>query len=190
MQKKQNYRKRIFPCKGILSCAMSSILLLWNCSCIFRSQDSAEQVLSRELDYTSLYAERISRIREKKIFEEKYLIFCADADFPSSAMGSLRKELEKEQIRLKRLPAAESPMLLNFLRNGKADLIAGRFSPDLLRNRKLFPFPVSPAEKETVPYCFVIRMGNERLKELLGRIPFTPQGNRKKEWQSHENRKK
>lgn len=165
------------------------LVLQYGCS-LFTEQEDAGESLRKELDFSTLYAERISLEREKRIMEEKRIVFCTERGFPSSWIASLEQELFKEGIHLQKMLPAEKTELISFLRSGKADLIAGRFSPESLRNRRLDPVRIFSGEKEGVADCLVIRAEGKFLKDLLNKIPLTPLNNMQKRPSSHANRKK
>lgn len=145
------------------------LLFLNGCSSFF----SGGKTLHED-SFSALYEERITLTREKEIFEKKSLIFCGAKEFPSDLLKQLQEALEKEQIRLKILPEAEPFLLSSFLRSGKADLIAGRFTPKQIRSWHLMPLEIRTGDKDQSEseYCFAIRSSSSRLKALLEKIPF------------------
>ena len=164
-------------CRFAVCGIVFSWILLWNCSCssYFQAEDEI-------MDYTSLYRERISKVREERFQKRKILTFCCTDDFPVSLRNALQKELEKEQIFLEILVAGDDPSLPgSFLRRGRVDLIAGVFTPEQVREWKLFPALNLPGISGNKSYCLAIRQGDLYLENLLKKIRLLPEEKMEKE---------
>lgn len=87
---------------------------------------------------------------------------------------AVRNALKKESIRLKIITVSGRESLSRMLRAARADLIAGAFTPDEVRDLHLLPLlPYTGADGRS-SYCFAARRGDHLLENLLG--PMTETG--------------
>ena len=138
-------------------------LLLPGCS-LFRSEPVSA---SPDGDYV----ERVVLPRTEQQLERKELVLALwtgpENKVETAAAGAA---LEKEKIRLKIIGISRREVLSSMLRAGRADLIAGAFTPEEIRTLNLLPVLAYSGTDGKSRYCFAVRRGDFMLENLLGPV--------------------
>ena len=116
----------------------------------------------------SLYAERLGRPLTERRLECKELILALCESRESSLETSrLRTVLEKNRIKLKIIRISDRNALSAMVRSGRADLIAGAFSPEEIRSLHLLPVLPYTGMDGKSQFCLAVRYDDHILEKLL-----------------------
>ena len=117
----------------------------------------------------SLYTERISRPQtERQLQREELVLAVPDSSESSREIGLLRQVLEKEKIRLKVIRLSDRDRLSALVRSGRADVMAGAFTPKEIRSMHLLPVLSYKSSDGKNQFCFAVRHDDHILENLLG----------------------
>lgn len=137
-----------------------SVLLLGGCA-----TGRPDPAASNDSD---LYAERIVRPRTERQLEKKQLVLAVlDGPEADREIEVARKALEPQQIGLTAVRVNSRSALSGLVRSGRADLMAGAFTADEIRQLRLLPV-LSYAGPGRKTCCFAVRSADRKLEELLG----------------------
>lgn len=127
-------------------------------------------------DDSDLYAERIARPRTERQLEKKQLVLAVlDGPGADREIELARKALASQRIELSAVRVRSRSALSGLVRSGRADLMAGAFTADEIRQLRLLPvLPYAGAGRK--PCCFAVRSGDRQLEELLGAAENKPSG--------------
>ena len=126
------------------------------------------------------YAERIGIPRTHGQLERKELVLALYETLESGLeKESLETILKKDKIRLKIIRIANRDMLPPIVRSGRADLIAGAFTPEEIRAFHLLPVLPYTGTDGTTQYCLAARYQDDILETMLGKVAL-PEKNTEK----------
>ena len=80
----------------------------------------------------------------------------------------LRQVLDREKIRLKIILLSDRDALSALVRSGRADVMAGTFTPKEIRSLHLLPVLPYTGSDGKSQYCFAVRHDDQLLENLLG----------------------
>ena len=125
----------------------------------------------KKTDQDNCYAERISIPRTHGQLERKELVLALYETLESrEETEALETILKKDKIRLKIIRIANRDKLPPMLRSGRADLIAGAFTPEEIRAFHLLPvLPYTGTDGKT-QYCLAARYQDDILETMLGKV--------------------
>ena len=125
----------------------------------------------KKTDQDNFYAERIGIPRTHGQLERKELVLALFETLESGLeTESLENVLKKDKIRLKIIRIASRDKLPPMLRSGRADLIAGAFTPEEVRAFQLLPvLPYTGTDGKT-QYCLAARYQDDILETMLGKV--------------------
>ena len=148
----------------------SGLMMLLLSGCILGRQDPAAP------DDSGLYAERIVRPRTERQLEKKQLVLVVlDGPEADREIGLARTALASQQIELTAVRMRSRSALSGLVRSGRADLMAGAFTADEIRQLHLVPvLPYAGPGRKSC--CFAVRSGDFRLEELFGAAENNPSG--------------
>ena len=126
----------------------------------------------KKADRENWYAERITVPRTHGQLERKELVLALYATLESrEETEALEAILKKDKIRLKIIRIADRDRLPPMVRAGRADLIAGAFTPAEIRAFHLLPvLPYTGTDGKT-QYCLAARYQDDILETMLGKVP-------------------
>lgn len=114
-----------------------------------------------------LYRERVAAPRTERQLAKKEIVL---ALFPGpqteQELAKARETAEKHQQKLTVIRLSSREALPPMLRAGRADLIAGGFTPDEIRRLRLEP--VGGSSIDGLTYCFGARRDDRVIAELFG----------------------
>ncbi|MBO4649280.1 MAG: hypothetical protein J5806_14115 [Lentisphaeria bacterium] len=127
-------------------------------------------------DDPELYAERIVRPRTERQLEKKQLVLVVlDGPEADREIGLARTALASQQIELTAVRVRSRSALSGLVRSGRADLMAGAFTADEIRQLHLVPvLPYAGPGRKSC--CFAVRFGDRRLEELFDTAENNPSG--------------
>ena len=115
------------------------------------------------------YVERLALPRTEQQLARGELVVALWAGPENQAeTAAVRNALQKGSIRLKIISVSRREALSPMLRAGRADLIAGAFTPDEVRDLHLLPLLPYTGTDRMTGYCFAARRGDHLLENLLG----------------------
>ena len=118
---------------------------------------------------SSIYTERVSRPRTERQLQRKELVLALyDSTESSGDISRLRQVLDKEKIRLKVIRLSDRDRLSALVRSGRADVMAGSFTPKEIRSRHLLPVLSYKSPDGKNQFCFAVRHDDLMLEKLLG----------------------
>ena len=116
---------------------------------------------------SDLYRERVAAPRTERQLAKKEIVL---ALFPGPQtereLAKARETAEKHQLKLIVIRLSSREALPPMLRAGRADLIAGGFTPDEIRRLRLEP--VGGSSIDGLTHCFGARRDDRELAELFG----------------------
>ena len=119
---------------------------------------------------SDLYRERIAAPRTERQLAKKEIVL-AFVPGPQSEpeLAKARETAEKHQLKLTVIRVSGREALAPMLRAGRADLIAGGFTPGEIRRLRLEP--VGGSSRNGLTYCLGARRDDWELAELFGPPP-------------------
>ena len=146
------------------------LMMLLLSGCILGRQDPAAP------DDPELYAERIVSPRTERQLEKKQLVLVVlDGPEADREIGLARTALASQQIELSAVRVRSRSALSGLVRSGRADLMAGAFTADEIRQLHLVPvLPYAGPGRKSC--CFAVRFGDRRLEDLFGTAENNPSG--------------
>ena len=125
------------------------------------------------------YVERVAQPRTERQLERGELVLALWAG-PENKIetAAARTALQNGKVRLKIVAVSQREALSPMLRSGRADLIAGAFTPEEIQNLHLLPVLSYSGSDGHTRYCFAVRRGDSTLENLLGPVSAaeTPAG--------------
>jgi|GEM_PF-3154209 len=128
------------------------------------------------------YVERVAQPRTEEQLKRKELVLALwDGPEKSKETAAVRAALQAEPVRLKIVTVSRRETLSPMLRSGRADLIAGAFTQEEIRNLYLLPVLVYSGTDGRSSYCFAVRRGDHILEGMLGPVSDAEKTSDKKE---------
>jgi len=137
-----------------------AVLLLSGCATV-RPDTSAQ-------NDSELYAARIAGPRTERQLEKKQLALAVfDGPEAEREIELARNALASQKIGLTVFRLKSRSALSGLVRSGRADLMAGAFTADEIRQLRLLPvLPYAGSGRQSC--CFAVRSADRRLEDLLG----------------------
>ena len=138
--------------------------LLLLCGCFLTGTKDPESV--------DPYRARVAVPRtERQLAKKEIVLALLEGPQMESELAKASEIAEKNQLKLIVIRLSKREALPPMLRAGRADLIAGAFTPDEIRQLRLEPAGGSSKDGRT--YCFGVRRDDRELAELFGPVTDT-----------------
>ena len=123
------------------------------------------------------YAERIAVPRtERQLAVGELVLVLAESPENQREIEIIQRVLQDKNIHLRVVTLARRDALPAMVRSGRADLMAGAFTPEEIRSLRLLPVLPYPGRDGRSRYCFAVRRSDYILENLLGAVPDESSG--------------
>lgn len=141
------------------------LLLIFLCGCLWHDPESAEVS-------DGLYAERIGAPRtERQLARKELVLVWVETPESKREIETLRSLLNQKKIHLKTIRIEQRTALSALVRSGRADLMAGAFTPEEVHALRLCPVLPYIGGDGRSQFCLAVRYQDEVLENLLSAAP-------------------